>query len=249
MTGRTDPWTRVARLWPLLAMTRIPGTPRPWRPAELTGAQREERDAKLRAERLADTASYPQGLRWLARPGVIFASPHAPLHVDVLDTLASLWLKLIDAGWEFEQSAPADAPARPPLQVHGALLRDPGPLLEWCRERARSQPDGVPVDHAAWDMLHVIEKALGEIWSGQKLTADCPWCHGGIAGKPSWRVRVLPPDMPAIVCESGTCEPPDADADRWRGMPAWPMWEWDWLAQQLESEEQRQAARRAAIVS
>lgn len=239
MTTRTDPWTRLAHLWPLLALTRIPGTRRPWRAPELTGLQREERDAKLRAEKLADTASYGPGLRWLARPGVIFASPHAPLHVDVLDTLTGLWRQLLAAAAEFGCAVYA--------QPGASVTADPGPLLGWCREQARSQPDGVPVDHAAWDMLHVIERALGEIWSGQKLTADCPWCHGGITGRPSWRVRILPPDMPAIVCESGTCEPPDADADRWRGQPAWPLWEWDWLAQRLESDEDAQARRRAEL--
>jgi hypothetical protein len=237
VTHQTDPWTRLAHLWPLLALTRIPGTRRPWRPAELTGAQREERDAKLRAERLADTATYAPGLRWLARPGVIFASPHAPLHVDVLDTLTQLWSKLLDAAFELETLEPPER--RPFLGHHDD---DPAPMLEWCRKRARIAADGIQVDHAAWEMLHDLERALGEIWDGQALLADCPWCHGGISRKPSWRVRMLPGNMPAIVCESGACQPPDAEAGTWwRGLPAWPLWEWEWLAQRVEASDAKAA--------
>lgn len=245
MTTRTDPWTRLAHLWPLLALTRIPGTRRPWRAPELTGLQREERDAKLRAEKLADTATYAPGLRWLARPGVIFASPHAPLHVDVLDTLTGLWRQLLAAAAEFG----CDVCVQPGASV----AADPGPLLGWCREQARSQPDGVPVDHAAWEMLHVIERVLGEIWDGQRLSAECPWCHGGILRKPSWTVRMIPggvnprtgepEQMPVVVCESGACTPPEADAGSyWRGNPVWPLWEWEWLMQRLEASDAKQAA-------
>lgn len=223
MTDRTDPWTRLARLWPLLAITRIPGTPRPWRPAELTGQQRQERDAQLRAERhMAE---------------VFLEAVPAPVHVDVLDTLTQLWAHLIQASRDLDGGRQR-AWMRSPLE-------DPRPLLEWCRDTARSQPDGIVADDRAWDMLHVIERALGEIWSGQKLTAECPWCHGGLTtDRQTWRVRMLPGNMPAIVCESGTCEPGRDVGTWWRGQPAWPLWEWEWLAQRVEASDWK--ARQAA---
>lgn len=222
MTTRTDPWTRVAHLWPLLATTRFPGTKRPWRPGDLTPAQRAQREAADHAER---------------RMAEVFlgASP-APLHLDVLDTLndlhARLWTTASELGMRLSETS------------FRSSLDDPRRLLEWCRKTARSQPDGIPVDAAAWDMLHIIEHALGEIWDGQALTADCPWCHNlSIVAEPSWYVRILPGRMPAIVCESGICEPSEQDAGTWwRGKPAWPLWEWSWLAQRLEADGNRQVA-------
>lgn len=225
MTDRTDPWTRLTRLWPLLAITRIPGTPRPWRPAELTGTQRADRDARLRAERhLAE---------------IFLEAVPAPVHVDVLDTMTKLYATLHETAVSFGNRAIGQLMAGP--------LADPRPLLAWCRDAARSRPDGIVADDPAWTMLHITERALGDIWGGQRLTAICPWCHGGIARKPSWRVRILPPDLPAIVCESGACEPGRDTGTWWHELPAWPLWEWDWLAQQLQSEEERQAARRAEL--
>lgn len=217
MSEHTDPWSRAARLWPLLAMTRIPGTRRPWRHGELTLIQRDERDAQLRAERhMAE---------------IFLEAQPAPLHLDVLDTLDLLWSVLVRTAMNL-------GVPMPPQRVMGAL-DDPRQLLELCRAAARRQPDGVVADHG-WAILHTIEAALGEIYDGQKLTADCPWCHGGIARAPSWRVHLLPGQLPAIVCESGACEPPEADAGTWwHGQPAWPLWEWSWLAQRIEADERK----------
>src|SRR2546429_302261 len=128
-------------------MTRIPGTPRPWRPAELTGPQRADRDARLRAERhLAE---------------IFLEAVPAPVHVDVLDTLDRLWRKLITAAADFGVT---------PSRAYG-LTEDPRPLLDWCRRTARDQPGGIVADDAAWTMLHDVERALGDIWGGQRLAA------------------------------------------------------------------------------
>lgn len=215
---RTDPWTRAAHLWPLLALTRIPGTPRPWRPAELTGEQRADRDAQLRAERhMAE---------------IFLEAQPAPLHLDVLDTLRQLYADLCDTATGFGALSPS-------LLMTGPTS-NPADLLEWCRQQARSQPDGIIADRDGWAILHRIEQALGEIFDGQKLTAICPWCRGGIPGTPTWRVHLLPGQMPAIVCESGTCAPPEQDAGTWwRGNPAWPLWEWEWLAQRVWAADRK----------
>jgi hypothetical protein len=225
---RTDPWTRIAQLWPLLATTRIPGTPRPWRPAELTSEQREDRDAQLRVDRhMAE---------------IFLEAQPAPLHLDVLDTLSTLHAALLGASCDLEAGDGVNPPARmvAPRPCWPSAVRDPSPLIDWCRSAARSMPDGIPLDHAAWDILHSIETALSIIYDRQHLAADCPWCHGGIQRKPSWRVRLLPGQMPAIVCESGICTPPEQDAGTWwRGNPAWPLWEWEWLAQRVEAAERK----------
>lgn len=220
MTSHTDPWSRVAHLWPLLAITRYPGTRRPWRPRELSASQRAERDARDKAERhLAE---------------IFLEAQPAPLHLDVLDTLDELHRMLRDAAIYLGIE-------RGLLAASGAALRDPRALLEACRAAARTKPDGIAVDEPAWAMLHTIEQALGEIYDGQKLAAECPWCHGGLAvDRQTWRVRILPGNMPAIVCESGTCEPPEAEAGTWwRGKPAWPLWEWNWLADRLDADSRK----------
>lgn len=211
-----DPWQRLAALWPLLAATRFPGTARPWRPADLTPERRAERDRQARIDRLA----------------TIVTPAKAPVHIDVLDVLTGLHAQLHSA---------AAALGTPPMMW--SPFADPQPLLAWCREAARDAPASGAASQLARDMLHTIEHALGEIWDGQQLLADCPWCHGGISRKPSWRVRMLPGGTAAIVCESGACQPPEREAGTWwRGNPAWPLWEWEWLAQRVETDEQKRAA-------
>lgn len=207
-----DPWERLAKLWPLLAATRFPGTPRPWRPAELNPQQRAERDRQARIDRLA----------------TIVKPSKAPVHLDVTDLLGQLHAQLHKAaallGLQMMMWSP---------------FADPQPMLEWCRTAAVGNP---AADDAARSMLRTIEHALGDMWDGQQLLADCPWCHGGVSRKPSWRVRMLPDGTPVIVCESGACEPPEADVGTfWRGNPAFPLWEWEWLAQRVESDERKQA--------
>lgn len=234
MTVRTDPWSRCAHLWPLLAITRLPGTARPWRPRELTAEQAGQRDAQLRAERhMAE---------------IFLGAAAAPLHLDILDVLVDLHDRITAAAISLG-GEPGSVRILMPTWV-----TDPAPLLEWCREHVRHPgtptADTLAADNAAWQILHILETALGEVYDGQQLQADCPWCHGGIARKPSWYVRLLPAGrdpktgepqrMPAIVCESGACQPPEREAGTWwRGQPAWPLWEWEWLAVRVEADSRR----------
>jgi hypothetical protein len=98
------------------------------------------------------------------------------------------------------------------------------------------------VADGAKQMLAAVSRTLGLVYDGQQLEVVCPWCHGGLAGDRTWRVRTLPGDETAIVCESGLCEPPSKSVGTWwRGAPCWPMREWEWLAKQMESAEERVA--------
>jgi hypothetical protein len=52
------------------------------------------------------------------------------------------------------------------------------------------------------------------------------------------------PQNIAIVCDGGMCDPPSKDVGTWwRGMPAWPIYEWDWLAKQAAAAEEREDER------
>src|SRR5690606_8165485 len=75
---------------PLLAETRIKGTPRPWREPNLTPQQRAELDARARAERHRRPPT-PPGLRHLLTVDIAPTGEHpAPLHIDVLDLLDAI---------------------------------------------------------------------------------------------------------------------------------------------------------------
>jgi hypothetical protein len=63
-----------------------------------------------------------------------------------------------------------------------------------------------------------------------------------LSGAYSLRVRLLPGDLPAIVCESDIpCEPPRRKVGTWfLSRPAWPVEQWRWLAKQLHAADQRE---------
>lgn len=218
---------RVAiELWPLLAESRIPGTPRPWRPSELSPEATAERDRQARLERLERTDS----------PG----EHPAPLHLDVLDTLASV---LIDADDAAERVA--DAAGHPRLEQPSSAYVDARPYLTFAADHVSEVTYGVVFDgiaDLARQMRGEISRSLALMWDGQRLTVVCPWCGGGVRGEPTWRVRELPGGLISIICEGEVCEPPQRDVGTWwRGRPAWPLWEWEWLAKRVEASERRSA--------
>lgn len=102
------------------------------------------------------------------------------------------------------------------------------------------------VSSLARGMVDAIARALCLVYDGQRLDVVCPWCAGRteaapVGGEKTWRVRELPGDLIAIVCESGTCEPPPRSVGTWwRGQPAWPIWEWDWLAKQMTAAQKQE---------
>ena len=132
-----------------------------------------------------------------------------------------------------------DAPSRdravPPRPApHGAPRATD--LLDDMLDQAEVDPSAI---------ARKITEALGELVDGQTLDAVCPFCNGttapGRRDQRTLRVRVANPAggrgqaEPLIVCENPAgCTVLEGEAGMWvRGNPAWPVAEWDWLAQRL----------------
>lgn len=238
----------VATYWPGLAELRDPQAARPYRTPAITAERRAELDHEARLERAERTNLMPGEHPDAAR-------------ADVLDLMVAL---LIDAEQLAERvSLAAWAPVLPPPST---AFADPTPYLE----RAAAYLPAVDLDvtadvaHQARAMLAQLGRALTLTYDGQRLDVICPWCQGRtdtapVGGAKTWRVRDLLaalrcehgkperltcqqcPQNIAIVCDGGMCDPPSKDVGTWwRGMPAWPIYEWDWLAKQVTAAEQRE---------
>lgn len=206
-----------------LADARLRGSARPWQqPADLNPEQREQRDEHARAER-ADRNHHA------------LAEAPAPLHLDVLDLLVDLLATADDLAERVAQAAGVDRLG--PAASHTA---DPEPYLRHAAGHLVMAYEADPqlaryVEEEAGRLRYEVAKALGEFVYGQRLMAICPWCHGGMMRSYTWRVREVQGEA-AVVCESGVCQPPEADCGTWhRGNPAWPLSrEGSWLADRVE---------------
>lgn len=228
----------IADRWADVHESRIKGTKRPWREPTLTPEAREELDRRARAEKAeADDRMPGESL--------------APVHVDVLDTLADI---LMRADMLHDHIAATLGVER--LDSAPSAFADPGPYLTFIsdhlREFAEDDPDGMDaVSDLARELRGEMARVLGEVFDGQTLTAMCPWCGGKddrhpVGGARTLRVRLLwlptPTDKdahePAIVCDGGRCEPPESDCGLWvKGKPAWPLAEWEWLGDRLADRD------------
>lgn len=213
----------IADLWPDLAESRFPDVARPYQRPVITLERRAELDHQARIERLERNGLAPGEHVDAVRPEIL------DLMVDVLIEAEGLAGIVCVAG-RCPQLAPpstAFADARPYLlraaaDVHHLAL---GQDLDYVARIARR-------------MVAAVSRTLGLVYDGQHLEIVCPWCRGGLTGAPSWRVRELPGDQVAIVCESGLCEPPTKSVGTWwRGAPCWPLREWDWLAGQVRAAD------------
>jgi hypothetical protein len=212
-----------------LAESRHIGTARPWREShgQETAEQAEQRAAQAAAEH-ADR-----------NPLAIGEHP-APVHVDTLDLLVDLLCTADDIAERVAQAAGVDrmpypassfASAEPYLRHAAAWLKVAvealPPLLDYVSEQVeRIKP--------------MVEAALRERLDGQRVPGLCPWCAGGTARRQTLSVRLVKPTpeldpIPAAVCESGVCEPPEPDVGLWHGRrPAWPIdTEGDWLKKRI----------------
>jgi len=222
----------VIAYWPDLTESRLPGTARPWRQPELSPEQRAERNYAARIER--DERSQDA---WGETP--------APVDVGVLDLLASL---LWDADMIHEHVAQSAGVER--LAPPSTAFADARPYLAYAAKNLSAVPLDAPeldvIADLARGMKQEIARALCLVYDGQRLDVICTWCEGRtelapVGGEKTWRVRELPGQLIAIVCESGTCEPPTADVGTWwRSRPCWPVNEWDWLAKQVTANEERE---------
>lgn len=224
--------TRVPGLFDLLWLAdhaddimdaRLKGSSRPWKqPADLDADQREERDAHARTER--------------AERSTLSIGEHpAPLHLDVLDLLVDLLATADDLAERVAQAAGVDR-----MTPATSVSTDPAPYLRHAAAHLVMAYQTDPqlaryVETEASRLRYDVAKELGEFVYGQRLLAHCPWCNGGIHQGYTLRVREVH-GTAAVVCESGTCQPPEADCGTWlRGMPAWPLdTEGAWLADRIE---------------
>jgi hypothetical protein len=220
--------TELADLVVGLALLRDPEYARPWRPPVLDAYRRAELDHEARIERLERSGLAPGEHADAAR-------------ADVLDILSGVLWRAEDLAYHLARAArcpvlrppAADADPRPYLRHAAACL--PTAVLAWTNG-----------DEIAWwaadlarDMIRDVTAALALVHDGQRLKVVCPWCGGGLTGAQTWRVRTLPGDLVAIVCEGDQpCEPPSKDVGTWwRGRPAWPFAEWEWLAKRISAPQ------------
>lgn len=221
--------------WPDLEEARLHGTPRPWQHTEMTEIARAERSRRDRQER-ADIAR-------LRLP--VMGYSRAPLHVDILDTMAAI---LMDA--DLLHEAIAQAIGHPTLAHPASAYDDPWPYLEYAIElltEATETDRGMIVGAAEY--AEAMERAMlvvfGEFHDGQVLNAVCPFCCGRTfvkpAGEKTLRVRIVPDHRDetktevVVACENPDgCRPFAAECGMWvKGRPAWPWSQWEWLSERL----------------
>lgn len=225
----------IADRWADVHESRIKGTKRPWREPTLTPEAREELDRRARAEKAEADDRMP-------------GESIAPVHIDVLDTLADI---LMRADMLHDHVAATLGVER--LDPAPSAFSDPTPYLWFVSEHlgafCEDDPDGMDaVSDVARDLRAEMARVLGEVFDGQTLAALCPFCggrddHHPVGGARTLRVRLIwmptPDDKdahePAIVCTGGRCDPPESDCGtRLRGMPVWPLAEWQWFADRLQ---------------
>lgn len=211
-----------------LIEARFRGTPRPWKQAgDLDAAQRAEqleRDAAERRDR---------------NPLSIGEHP-APMHVDVSDVLVDLLMTADDIAEQVAQAAGVDR-----LPYASSAFADPEPYLRHAARHLAMAYEADPslqggVKEDAERLRKLVATHLGEVLAGQRVPGLCPWCNGGLEQRQTLRIRFVRPaptldPVPAAVCESGVCEPPDSDVGVWAGnCPAWPLdTEGAWLSQRI----------------
>jgi hypothetical protein len=234
--------------WPSLCESRRIGTPRPWRQALL--------DPDVRAAQLARDREERE-LRDPDAPG--FTS--APEHVDVLDVMVAVWVALdelvhrISPDWRRSRAGGAKNRAQ---AEHGpSRFTEVDPMLEFVRLWIGAVNEVEPgIARGPAQQLHTltseISRVLGLVRAGQLLSgAVCPWCRGVTPKHPAGGATTLRVEeiakakhatdlrpaveaVHAVVCWNPLCDPDQEDCGtRYKGRPAWPWHEWEWLAKRL----------------
>jgi hypothetical protein len=221
----------VETLVPFLALLRDPAERRAWRETHLDAYARAELDDQARAEVADRTEDAPGEHRDAAR-------------ADILDALSGVLWRAQDL------AAYVLRAVHHPALPEAAPAADPRPYLRAARVylplASTSWENGKDFAYFAADraaaMLADLAGALALVADGHTVKAVCPWCHGGLRGAYTWRVRVIV-DEPVIVCENEDgCVPPYRDAGTWwRGRPAWRFGDWPWLAARLWHLDRRRA--------
>ncbi|WP_067184563.1 hypothetical protein [Microtetraspora niveoalba] len=217
-----DDFASAAVYWLDFLEARFPGTPRPSHPRVLTREDRARRDELARVERAE---------RVLVMPG----EHPAPLHLDVSQAADEL------AEWAYWCAVRVAEAIMRPVPAPPQGLEDVQQVLDFAA-RLIVEADFVCAglaEELASTARWIAESIYHHLHlrpDGQVITVICPWCKGitedePLGGAYTWRVRVLPGDQVAIVCESGSCEPPLREVGTWwGGRPCWPLPDWGRLA-------------------
>ena len=242
--------------WPDLIESSRPGTRRPWRQPLLDPERRAElaaRDRDERANRDPDAPGFtaaPVHLDVLAAAVELWLIVH-----ELTEAIATRTLRSYVPGRDRDERQLASNLLLPELQLR-RLDELPGMtafVRAWL-DHAVTEWDVDVTDPARRlaRSCREVQRLLSLVRGGQLLArAVCPWCGGVTAKHPAGgaatlRVEEIVSARPAkdgrpardavfaVVCWNPVCDPPDADCGkRWRNHPAWPSWEWDWLAPRL----------------
>jgi hypothetical protein len=203
--------------------------------AAVSDERRSQIDAQARAERLERDGLAPGEHRDAADPAVIDLMADVAMAADLIAELAA-------------QALGEDRP--PPAS---SALADPRPKLWHVRAGLAGLRDVAPASFSvlceqAHALAGELARAVGVVRPGWPLPAAlCPWCGGRtvrrpVGGAATLVVHVLPGGVPAVVCHGTNCAPPDSHCGTWwRGRPAWPEPEWEWLAKWIDAAMQPKA--------
>lgn len=199
--------------WEHLTTSRYLGTPRPWR------------QPPRRRPGHTDPENAPPTFATTPIP--------APLHLDTHDLINHVLRKArhlaVTTAGELHHHQVLSY-----LQHHRSI--HPAEELDYVlrHHHTISEDTRTLNEHTIHRVRARMAEAFSEVLDGQELNADCPWCH-----KPALRIRLIGPDhaqQPVVVCENDGCNPAPAECGKWwRGHPAWPFHEWEWLAQRMEN--------------
>lgn len=234
--------------WLSLCESRRIGTSRPWRQALLDPDVRAALHARDREDREARDPDAP-------------GFTAAPEYVDVLDVMVAVWVVLdelvhrISPDWR--RSRAAGARNRASAEYGPPSFTEITPMIEFIRTWIGPVAEvelGVATGPA--QRLHRltadVSRVLGLVRAGQLLSgAVCPWCRGVTPKHPAGGATTLRVEeiakaknatalrpaveaVHAVVCWNPLCDPGEEDCGtRYRGRPAWPWHEWEWLAKRL----------------
>lgn len=206
--------------WEHLTASRLKGTPRPWKEPTLTPEQQAQLDAEARQEKQE-------------RGAFVLGESPAPIHLDTLDKLqthaATINTLAITTALELGHDTH-------PFRGRPDYRHTPAHINYLTANIANLKPEDLDDLRQVTSRIRAAMAAdFAEVFDGKRLKTDCPWCN-----QPHLYVRLDRNNEPLIVCESGTCEPPDADCGTLlRGKPAWPIHEWDWLANRMNYQEEK----------
>lgn len=216
--------------WPYIVTLRIPGTARSWAETPRRGALTES------------------DLERMGKKGV---PRQAPADVGVLDLLQRIATIVDDVAHTVFDVADLGEDFYP----IDTVTKDPRPWLSsmktWLAQA--QERDSKTVSWVHQELAPLCTAAahlLGDIRAGQVMNGICPWCQGresdGSTGGRTLQIHYphleKRGEEPLIICMGVGCSPPStACGERWRGHPAWPQREWDWLARQLSSPNDMKA--------